>query len=138
MSTTSRAHDFTRTVFASTPTPSVSRGAFRARWRDLGLAREPVIARNCVHASAGPLEGLREREVWCGVDVASDPFGAALAAKLGNRFTLPPRDGAAVLRDWLDRNPVYQLRPEERATKIFDATENMDAASLLALLPNPL
>jgi len=117
--------------------PKSLRGAFRKRWVDLGLATEPKISCNCVHASAGPLEGLKEREVWAGADVEADPLGSRLIAKLTNRFTLPPRDGAAVLRGWLDTNPAYQLKPGEEA-KIFDATEGMDAQDLLDLCPSPL
>ena len=117
--------------------PKSLRGKFRAHWRSLGLEKEPAISCNCVHASAGPLEGLKEREVWAGLRVADDPLAVALAAKLANRFTQPPRDGAAVLRTWLDANPAFQLKADEGAKKIFDATEGMDAAELLALLPNP-
>ena len=76
-------------------------------------------------------------QVWAGADVEADPLGSRLIAKLTNRFTLPPRDGAAVLRGWLDTNPAYQLKPGEEA-KIFDATEGMDAQDLLDLCPSPL
>ena len=43
MSTNARAHDFTRTLFASTPTPSVSRGAFRALSRPRPDALNPHL-----------------------------------------------------------------------------------------------
>ena len=120
----------------STASPKSLRGKFRTHWHSLGLAREPAISCNCVHASAGPLEGLKEREVWAGASVADDPLGRRLVAKLSNPFTQPPRDGAAVLRSWLDTNPVYQLGAGD-AKKIFDATEGMDARELLDALPNP-
>jgi len=48
------------------------------RWEVLGLPASPDIGNNSVHGSASPFEALVERNNWLGVDIAVDPFGAAL------------------------------------------------------------
>ena len=100
------------------------RGAFFERWEELGLARQPAISCNCVHASAGPLEGLKEREVWIGASVADGLFRRKVAAKIPE----------ATLDAWLDQNPAVALKEGEKPQKIFDATEGLDAQELLDLL----
>ena len=100
------------------------RGAFREKWQELGLAKEPLISCNCVHASAGPLEGLKEREIWLGETVCNGSFRQRIAAKVTD----------ATLSTWLDKNPIVELKTGEKAQKIFDATEGIDAQDLLALL----
>ena len=99
------------------------RGAFRAQWAALGLARAPVIACNCVHASAGPLEGLKERCVWTGADLARDALGAALLVLMSR----------PTLEAWLAENPSLTWA-DGRAQKVFDATEGLDAAEALAAI----
>ena len=54
------------------------RGMIMARWQELGLAAEPNVGDNGVHASASPFEALAERLNWLGADLVSDSFGAAL------------------------------------------------------------
>lgn len=78
---------------------------------------------NCVHASAGPLEGLKERCVWSGASLASDPLAEALLAG---------GVGRATLETWLKENSVVSLG-DAKADKIFDLTEEMGAAECVAL-----
>ena len=49
-----------------------------------------------VQASAGPLEGLKERAVWSDADVSADALTAALKTSGVDEATL---------REWLDDNP---------------------------------
>ncbi|CAE7809428.1 AGM1, partial [Symbiodinium sp. CCMP2592] len=64
-------------IGATNPVDAVT-GSLRARirdeWKDLGLAAETNYQDNGVHASASPLESLRERQVWLGEDVSVDAF----------------------------------------------------------------
>ena len=56
------------------------RGIIFQDWEKLGLAEQPNVSDNGVHASAGPLEGLAERGIWTGAKIAEDAYGQALAA----------------------------------------------------------
>jgi hypothetical protein len=92
------------------------------------------MAANGCHASAGPLEGLKERLVWAARDtaysdggIAADGFGAQLLAS-----GVP----AATLRRWLAENPVVRAPGGVGPGKVFDLTEGMDSATVLALAPN--
>jgi len=58
--------------------PQSMRGLVLARWEVLGLPAQPNVGDNGVHGSASPFEALVERNNWLGVDIATDPFGAAL------------------------------------------------------------
>lgn len=44
------------------------RGKMLAEWKTLGIANEPNVSDNCVHASASPFEGLAEKMNWLKVD----------------------------------------------------------------------
>merc|ERR1712216_525636 len=95
------------------------RGQLRDRWQELGLADEPNYQDNGVHASAGPLEALKERFIWLGEDPAADPFGKALLAKGANLESLL-------------ENPMIELKGE--SGRVFDLLEDVDAAAALNLL----
>jgi hypothetical protein len=77
---------------------------------------------NGVHASAGPLEGLKERCIWGGASIDTDPLAAELAA---NGVDRPKLEG------WLADNPVVTLGGA--TDKIFDLTEEMGSAAVVAL-----
>lgn len=62
---------------ATAPEDSV-RGAIYKDWKALGLASQPNVGDNGVHASASPFEGLAERANWLGQNIEEDPFGKAL------------------------------------------------------------
>jgi nucleoside diphosphate kinase len=85
------------------------------KWRELGLPGKPEMSRNGVHASAGTLEGLRERMVWLGTDPLQDDFGAALleAGMSADRLYA------------LLENPVVRMNGREEP--LFDLTEDLDA-----------
>ena len=77
---------------------------------------------NGVHASAGPLEGLKERCIWSGASLDSDPLAEELTTNGVER---------SILETWLADNPVVTLGG--KSDKIFDLTEEMGTAALVAL-----
>jgi hypothetical protein len=99
-----------------------ARAELLSKWRDLGLPSEPTFGQNGVHASAGPLEGLKERLVWAGAALESDAFATALMAGGVDR---------AELEHWLEENAVVTLGGE--TDKVFDLTEEMGSPQVLAL-----
>ena len=107
--------------------PGSARAELLAKWADLGLPAAPTLGNNGVHASAGPLEGLKERCVWAGSSLATD----ALAQALVGGANVPP----ATLQRWLDDNPVVTLGGE--TDKIYDLTEEMGTDAVLALCEMP-
>uniref|UniRef100_A0A7S4PX53 Adenylate kinase n=1 Tax=Alexandrium monilatum TaxID=311494 RepID=A0A7S4PX53_9DINO len=54
--------------------PDSIRGQFYRHWRTLGIETAPDIFDNCVHASGGPLEGLREWMLLTGDLFHDHPF----------------------------------------------------------------
>jgi len=119
--------EFRREVIGATDPSDAQPGSARAellsRWQELGLASEPNMALNGVHASAGPLEGLKERCVWADASLETDELARAL---LGDAAI-----DKSTLERWLAENPVVTLG--EVTDKIFDLTEEISAASVVEL-----
>ena len=103
-----------------TAPPTSLRGLIATQWKELGLASEPNVGDNGVHASASPFEALAERMNWCGASLDSDPFGAAL---------LSVGISAGTIKNWSVDPQV--LLPGDKAQKgsLFDALEDMDAGA---------
>lgn len=118
--------DFRGKVIGSTNPRDAPPGSLRAKflesWQALGLDAEPDVQDNGVHASAGPLEALRERNIWLGDDPVRDPLGAALHAR---------SEGDLVSK--LCENPVLDLGDGRRGTA-FDLLEDMDTQDALVAL----
>ncbi len=70
---------FRTSIIGATDPSAAEKGSLRRTiledWKALGLAFEPSTADNSVHASAGPVEGMRERIIWLGSAVEEDAFG---------------------------------------------------------------
>jgi hypothetical protein len=70
---------FRTNIIGATDPSAAEKGSLRRTiledWKALGLAFEPSTADNSVHASAGPVEGMRERIIWLGSAVEEDAFG---------------------------------------------------------------
>lgn len=117
---------FRSTVIGATDPASAKEGSLRAQflsdYQKLDMKEKPEMSRNGVHASAGPIEGLRERMVWLGVDPHTEPLVREL-----NRLGL-------------DRSCVNRLLENERILLgdkndlVFDLTEDMNAAEAASLL----
>jgi nucleoside diphosphate kinase len=60
--------DFRNKVLGGTDPAKAAAGSLRAeilnRWQPLGLKAAPSMQHNSIHASAGPVEALRERFIW--------------------------------------------------------------------------
>mmetsp|Transcript_14128 Transcript_14128/g.34545 ORF Transcript_14128/g.34545 Transcript_14128/m.34545 type:complete len:301 (+) Transcript_14128:336-1238(+) len=117
---------FRGSVIGATDPTAAEDGSLRSKilksWKDLELAFEPSTADNGVHASAGPIEGLKERMTWLGVKAEDDPFGKALA---GKGVT------GQLLAKMLD-NEIVELPGGEKGP-CFDVTEDMDSSTVLDL-----
>jgi nucleoside diphosphate kinase len=118
---------FRTVVIGATDPTAAADGSLRAqilkRWQEFGLASPPETSSNGVHASAGPVEGLRERMVWLGTDPSADPLARRLVS-LG--CTSP-------FIDRLLENAEITL--PDQTGPVFDLTEDMDtgpAARLIA------
>jgi len=99
------------------------RAKVRDEWQALGLKEETNYQDNGVHASAGPLEALRERMIWLGEDPQADPFGAALLEKGVERERLQA----------LLENPRVDLG-SGKEDFVFDLLEDVDTQEALKLL----
>jgi adenine phosphoribosyltransferase len=101
---------------AEAPATSL-RGKIAAQWKALGLAAEPNVGDNGVHASASPFEALAERLNWCGATLEKDSFGTALL-------------GAGVPKSMINSwcvDPQVALADAEGKGSLFDALEDMNA-----------
>ncbi|KAJ4459765.1 putative Glutamine synthetase [Paratrimastix pyriformis] len=109
------------------------RGQMLTDWRRFHLPGKPDVQDNCIHASAGPLEGSRERRRWCGgaegrslLPIDQEPFLISL--------TSPPHP---LTREAIERvleNPLIHPHGESKRVSLFDATENMDAPAAAACI----
>eukprot|EP00771_Trimastix_marina_P001503 gnl/Trimastix_PCT/2584.p1 GENE.gnl/Trimastix_PCT/2584~~gnl/Trimastix_PCT/2584.p1 ORF type:complete len:321 (+),score=69.29 gnl/Trimastix_PCT/2584:114-1076(+) len=106
--------------------PESLRGEMLATHESLGFDR-PSIQDNCVHASAGPLEGARERNIWCQLPLATDPFLTMLRER-----SVSPEN----IERLLD-NPTIQL-PDGTRGSVFDLTEDCDAPVAVDLIASSL
>lgn len=98
------------------------RGAIYAQWKELGLAEQSSMGKNAVHASAGAIEGLKERMTFAKATVETDPFGKAVLAA-----GVP----AATLAGWM-KNAKATLGG--KTDKAFDLTECIDTGPLLKMV----
>ena len=90
-------------------------------WRELGLGVELDYGNNGVHASAGPLEAIRERATWLGVLPHTDPTYVALTTS-----GVSPE----LVESWL-ANEVVPIDGETGPA--FDLLEDKDESTLIAL-----
>lgn len=120
---------FRQEIIGATDPAKAVEGSLRnlllQRYTGLGITDKPEMSRNGVHASAGPLEGLRERMVWLGTKIKDDPFVTALLDRGMSKKRL----------EELLENPIIQL--DGQTGLVFDLTEDTDsdpAAEKLAQL----
>merc|ERR1712167_550207 len=112
--------DFRGKVLGPTDPAEAPDGAIRGmvlkQWQELGLAAEPNVGDNGVHASASPFEALAERNNWLGAAFSEDPYGKELLAA---------GISEAMLKEW-------SVDPQVKGKSIFDQLEDMDAAACTA------
>ena len=119
-------------IGATDPTaadPASIRGMIFARGEaDLGLPGKPDVTDNGVHASAGPIEALRERCTWLGYAVEEDPFAKVLMTWTGFN--------AKQLEPWLNDEVVEEKVNNKVKGKMFDVTEDKDSTYAVMLCNN--
>lgn len=99
------------------------RGAILKNWKALGLASEPNVGDNGVHASASPFEGLAERMNWLGYRADRDPFGKVLLKAGVTRHQL---------KEWVN-DPQVTFGPIAMTQSLFDTLEDTDSDYCAAL-----
>jgi len=117
---------FRQKIIGATDPQKAATGSLRnlllQRFIEFGLTSQPVMSKNGVHASAGPLEGLRERMVWLDTDPEEDEFAGRLFTGGMKREDL----------DALLENPVVTLGTQ--TGPVFDLTEDIDGPEAAEML----
>eukprot|EP00295_Goniomonas_pacifica_P020636 CAMPEP_0175850258 /NCGR_PEP_ID=MMETSP0107_2-20121207/24989_1 /TAXON_ID=195067 ORGANISM="Goniomonas pacifica, Strain CCMP1869" /NCGR_SAMPLE_ID=MMETSP0107_2 /ASSEMBLY_ACC=CAM_ASM_000203 /LENGTH=314 /DNA_ID=CAMNT_0017165525 /DNA_START=9 /DNA_END=953 /DNA_ORIENTATION=+ len=115
--------DFRGKTLGATDPAEAAEGSVRRTilqdYQSLGLASQPNVGENGVHASASPFEGLAERLNWLGATLEGDDFGKAL---LGNGFD------KATIEAWT-KDP--QVDWEGGKASVFDLLEDLNADDCL-------
>jgi len=110
--------DFRGKVLGATDPSTAADGSLRKEifkdWKALGLASEPNVGDNGVHASASPFEALAERLNWMGATLEEDAFGKAM---LGSGI---PKE---TVMTWT-KDP--QVPFEGKKSSLFDLLEDLD------------
>jgi nucleoside diphosphate kinase len=100
------------------------RGLFFKNWKSLGLAFEPNVGDNGIHASASPFEALAERMNWLGAKISSDDFGQQLVAAGVDEATI---------KEWsVDPVVTYGAASQPIKMSLFDSLEDTDSDMCLA------
>lgn len=106
----------------SLASPSSVRGVLYQQWQALHLSAQPDAAMNGVHASAGPLEAMVERHLWCGM-----PYALDVLSQQAERQGFSP----AVLYAWAG-NPIVNVDGmEDYAFNVLKLRETSEVISLL-------
>lgn len=118
--------EFRQELIGATKPDQAQAGSLRAellaRYNELGMSAAPTMTNNGVHASAGPIEGLRERMVWLKVGPETSELGRTI---LTDGFS--PRELERLLE-----NAPARFNGEEGP--VFDITEDTDARELVGNL----
>jgi len=117
---------FRSDILGTTNPAKAKKDSIRAQmyehWKQLGLKEQPTTMFNCIHASAGPLEGLRERMTWTGTAITEDPLGRLLRAN-----GVP----AASIEQLLQNPPVTNWCSQKgsQSGPVFSCTEDCDTSA---------
>jgi len=110
-------------VIGATDPAAALHGSLRAKilksWQALKLVSQPDMQHNAIHASAGPIEALKERMVWLDQPtVFNDPFAKAMI-----------RNGVSqeLLQKWLGNTKITM---NAQTSSVFDLTENKNTAEV--------
>jgi nucleoside diphosphate kinase len=119
--------NFRGSILGATDPATAEEGSLRRQifddWKNLGLASEPNVGDNGVHASASPFEALAEELNWLQRKVSQQPFGAAL---LAGGLT------EAQVLDW-SKDPQVDLKAGGKGS-LFDQVEDQSVDDCLATL----
>ena len=116
--------DFRGKVLGATDPSTAASGSLRreifSQWKSLGLAAEPNVGDNGVHASASPFEALAERLNWMSATLEGDAFGQAMIASGIPKGTI---------MEWT-KDP--QVPFEGKKASLFDLLEDLSYDECLA------
>ena len=101
--------------------PDSLRGKMLKHWKDLGLAEAPSVQNNCVHASAGPIEAMRERATWIEMPIEKDPFAQVM---LDQGIPLD------MIKAWADN---AQVTVGDKSGPAFDVFEDVDSGEVVKM-----
>ena len=102
--------------------PTSLRAKLLRAYKELGISALPSIQNNCIHASAGPIEAMRERSVWVGMPLNDDPFAQVLVNHNGIPFSL--------VQSWAN-NDIVSF--EDRSGPAFDVFEDVDSSKVVEM-----
>jgi len=106
---------------ADAPASSL-RGRIYREYKQLGLASQPNVGDNGIHASASPFEALAERMNWLGASLRDDSFG---------RLLLDAGISEKTINEWsVDPQVTYGPIPIKKS--LFDSLEDLDTDECLA------
>lgn len=116
-------HDFRKFVIGSTDPAKAEKSSLRSKclrnWESLGMTEKPSVQNNCVHASAGPIEAMRERATWINMSLEKDPFAQAMLIE-GVPFSL--------IESWSKNEPVT-IKGLTKSS--FDMFEDVDSGKVI-------
>jgi nucleoside diphosphate kinase len=102
------------------------RGKIYNEWKELGLAFQPNVGDNSVHASASPFEAMAERANWLDQKIEQDSFGTA-AIEAGISLD--------TLKAWsVDPQVTYGAPSMPIKKSLFDSVEDVNSDECLAFL----
>ena len=116
--------DFRGEVVGATDPATGADGSLRkaifTNWKSLGLAAEPNVGDNGIHASASPFEALAERLNWMSAKLEDDAFGEAMLTSGVPKETI---------MSWT-KDP--QVTYEGKKASLFDLLEDLNYDECLA------
>ena len=113
---------FRKSVIGATDPSKADQGSIRnilfSDYRDYGLDYRPTMSDNGVHASAGPIEGMRERMVWANIKPEDSELGKQLLEKGLKQSELERllENGQAEFAG--SQGPVFDITEDTDASKI--------------------
>lgn len=97
------------------------RGTIYSSWKSLGLASQPNVGENGVHASASPFEAMAERANWLQRPYTDDKFASAL---------LEAGISSSVIDAWT-KDPQVPDASSGKKGSLWDQLEDMDTSACL-------
>mmetsp|Transcript_21139 Transcript_21139/g.46036 ORF Transcript_21139/g.46036 Transcript_21139/m.46036 type:complete len:357 (+) Transcript_21139:60-1130(+) len=105
------------------------RGEILAKWKELGLASEPNVGDNGVHASASPFEAVAERMNWLEKRCDQDEYCKAMVAAGVKEATINAWSVDPQVKCWkTDAKMGIQVASKG---SLFDQLEDLDATPCL-------
>ena len=130
---------FRRDVVGPTKAKDAPRTTIRRHcieeWKLLGMTEEPTGGDNTIHASAGPVEALHERQTWLGKNfkLRDDAFGRKLwAACTGGGKVTEGTPLPQLMRRWLCNERITVRGVTDSAFELLEEMDSVDVLSLAA------